>query len=87
MLPLKKNIQINFNLYLKKLEKEAGEMAQQLHALAALPEDLSPIPTTHMATHNCPHSSSRIQLLFLASTSTRHTYSTHTYAQTKYPYA
>ena len=30
----------------------AGEMAQQLRALAALPEDLSSIPRTHMAAHN-----------------------------------
>jgi hypothetical protein len=31
----------------------AGEMAQQLRALVALPEGLSSIPSTHMAAHNC----------------------------------
>jgi hypothetical protein len=31
---------------------EAGEMAQRLGALAALPEDLSSTPTTHMTAHN-----------------------------------
>ena len=31
----------------------AGEMAQQLGALAVLPEDLGSIPSTHMAAHNC----------------------------------
>jgi hypothetical protein len=31
----------------------AGEMAQQLKALAALPEDLGSIPSTHMTTYNC----------------------------------
>jgi hypothetical protein len=31
----------------------AGEMAQQLRALAALAEDLGSIPSTHTAAHNC----------------------------------
>jgi hypothetical protein len=31
----------------------AEEMAQQLRALAALPEDLGSIPSTHMVAHNC----------------------------------
>jgi hypothetical protein len=31
----------------------AGEMAHQLGALAALPEDQASIPSTHMAAHNC----------------------------------
>ena len=31
----------------------AGEMAQWLRALAALPEDLGSNPSTHMAAHNC----------------------------------
>ena len=29
-----------------------GEMAQQLRALAVLPEDLSSIPSNHMVAHN-----------------------------------
>lgn len=28
-------------------------MAQQLRALAALPEDPGSVPSTHMAAHNC----------------------------------
>ena len=31
----------------------AGEMAQQLKALAALLEDLGSIPSIHMVAHNC----------------------------------
>jgi hypothetical protein len=31
----------------------AEEMAQQLRALAGLPEDLASIPNTHMAAHDC----------------------------------
>ena len=31
----------------------AGEMVQQLRALAVLPEDLGSIPNTHTANHNC----------------------------------
>jgi hypothetical protein len=31
----------------------AGEMAQRLKALAALPEDPGSIPSTHMVAHNC----------------------------------
>ena len=31
----------------------AGEVAQWLRALAALPEDQGSIPNTHMAVHNC----------------------------------
>ena len=31
----------------------AGEMAQWLRALDALPEDPGSIPSTHMAVHNC----------------------------------
>jgi hypothetical protein len=37
---------INFN-------PRAREMAQRLRALAAFAEDLSTIPSTHMAAHNC----------------------------------
>jgi hypothetical protein len=32
---------------------EAGEMAQWLRALAALPEDPGSIPSTHMTAHTC----------------------------------
>jgi hypothetical protein len=39
-----------FNL--KKKNLGAGEMAQQLKALTALPEVLSSIPSTHMVAHN-----------------------------------
>jgi len=41
----------------KGKEKEvagAGEMAQSLRALAAPPEDLDSISSTHMAAYNCP---------------------------------
>jgi hypothetical protein len=31
----------------------AGEMAQQIRALAALPEDPGLIPNIHVTTHNC----------------------------------
>ena len=31
----------------------AGEMAQWLRALTALPKDPGSIPSTHMTTHNC----------------------------------
>jgi hypothetical protein len=31
---------------------EAGEMAQQLRALAALSDDLGSIPSTHVTAHN-----------------------------------
>jgi len=37
---------------LRKAIKGAGEMAQQLRALTALPEDLSSIPSNHMVAHN-----------------------------------
>lgn len=37
----------------RKSEARAGEMALQLRALAALPDDPDPIPSTHMAGHNC----------------------------------
>jgi hypothetical protein len=40
-----------------KKKCRAGGMAQQLRALAALPEDLVSIPNTHMAAHNCNSSS------------------------------
>jgi len=37
----------------KCTKKQAGEMAQQLRALVALPEDQGSIPSTHRAAHNC----------------------------------
>ena len=36
----------------KKWSCQAGEMAQRLRALAALPEVLSSIPSNHMVAHN-----------------------------------
>lgn len=39
--------------YLKN-NTRAGEMGQQLRALAALIEDTGLIPRTSMAAHNCP---------------------------------
>jgi hypothetical protein len=38
--------------HLKKQKHQAGEVAQQLRALIALPEDLSSIPSNHMVVHN-----------------------------------
>ena len=38
---------------LKTLLPGAGEMAQRLRALTALPEDLGSILRTHMAAHDC----------------------------------
>jgi hypothetical protein len=37
---------------IKELEPRAGEMAQRLRALTALPEVLSLIPSNHMVAHN-----------------------------------
>jgi hypothetical protein len=39
-------------LQYKKTHGGAGEMAQQLRALTALPEVLSSIPSNHMVAHN-----------------------------------
>jgi hypothetical protein len=36
----------------KNQEVEAGEIAQRLRALAALPKDLSSIPSNHTEAHN-----------------------------------
>ena len=52
------SIQNTISMYLKSLIR-ASEMAQWLGALAALPEVLSSIPSTHIATHSC------LQLQFL----------------------
>jgi hypothetical protein len=41
-----------FALGLKTLFEGAGEMAQQLRALTALPEVLSSNPSNHMVVHN-----------------------------------
>jgi hypothetical protein len=38
--------------HLKKTKGGAGEMAQRLRALTALPEVLSSIPSNHMVAHN-----------------------------------
>jgi hypothetical protein len=40
------------NLYIKIQISQAGEMAQWLRALTALPEILSLIPKIHMVAHN-----------------------------------
>jgi hypothetical protein len=40
--------------YSSKQGSWAGEMAQQLRALTALPEVLSSIPSNHMVAHNHP---------------------------------
>jgi hypothetical protein len=37
---------------LLKIDKRAGEMAQQLRALTALPKVLSSNPSNHMVAHN-----------------------------------
>jgi hypothetical protein len=72
-------------------------MAQQLGALAAFPEDLGSIPSTHMAAHNCNSSSRGFDALFWpmkalrASDARTHTYThththTHTEMQAKHQY-
>ena len=38
--------------HVKMSSIRAGEMAQQLRALAALPEDPDPIPSTHVVANN-----------------------------------
>jgi hypothetical protein len=44
---------ISYGIVLQsKLRRGAGEMAQQLRALTALPEVLSSIPSNHMVAHN-----------------------------------
>jgi hypothetical protein len=37
----------------KKRNLRAGEIAQKLRALTALPEDPGSVPSTHIAAHNC----------------------------------
>lgn len=37
----------------KKGISRAGEMAQRLRALVALPEDQGSIPSTYVTAHNC----------------------------------
>ena len=39
---------------IKTVEKGAGEMAQQVRALTALPKVLSSNPRNHMVAHNHP---------------------------------
>jgi hypothetical protein len=46
------NLVIIRNLSLRNHNSEAGEMAQRLRALTALPEVLSSIPSNHMVAHN-----------------------------------
>lgn len=64
-------------LVLKVFMNRAGEMAQQLRAQAALPEDWGAVPSPHMASYN--HLSLQFQgssAPFLASSS--HAYTWHT---------
>jgi hypothetical protein len=42
----------DMNLRIKKNKNRAGEMAQQLRALTAIPEVLSLIPSNHMVAHS-----------------------------------
>jgi hypothetical protein len=42
----------HFCLFKEPIYPRAGEMAQQLRALIALPEVLSSIPSNHMMAHN-----------------------------------
>ena len=53
-------------------KQTVGEMAQQLGALAALPEVPGSIPSTPMAAHNC---------LWLLFQEVQHPYNRHTYRQ------
>jgi hypothetical protein len=46
-----KKVKIGYSA-LEKMIKRAGEMAQCLRALTALPEVLSSIPSNHMVAHN-----------------------------------
>ena len=62
----------------------AGEMAQQLRALAAFPKDLGSIPSTNMAV--CNFNSIGFNTLLSASLGTRYIHGTLTCMQTKYPY-
>jgi hypothetical protein len=48
----RENVQINYKMLQKEQKRRAGEMAQQLRALNAFPEDLSSIPSNHMVAHN-----------------------------------
>jgi hypothetical protein len=43
---------VNTAAYIRKKKARAGEIAQQLRALTALPEVLSSIPSNHMVAHN-----------------------------------
>jgi hypothetical protein len=47
--------------HLKTPVTEAGEMAQQLRALTALPDELSSIPSTHMAAQSSLRLQSHVQ--------------------------
>jgi hypothetical protein len=42
----------NISVFLKETKIRAGDMAQRLRALTALPEVLSSIPSNHMVAHN-----------------------------------
>jgi hypothetical protein len=51
-MPREENCVDVVQLHVQKYKARAGEMAQQLRALSALPEVLSSIPSNHMLAHN-----------------------------------
>jgi hypothetical protein len=51
---LARGVILRFTLKLKELGTGAGEMAQRLRALTALPKVLSSNPSNHMVAHNHP---------------------------------
>ena len=64
----------------------AEAMAQQLRALAALLEDLSSIPSTHMVTHSHLNSCSKALDAFSRLPQAPHIHNAQTLVQTKHPY-
>lgn len=83
---------MNQVLCTKKAQKEAGERAQLLRTLAAVPEDLGSVCSTHVTVYDLYNEGSGASLcscygasnaLLLTSMGMRQTHSTH---MTKYPY-
>jgi hypothetical protein len=54
MIPDIYTYKIGINQYIIKKFLGAGEVAQQVRALTALPKVLSSIPSNHMVAHNHP---------------------------------
>ena len=52
----KQNLESGKTDGIRNSHARAGEMAQRLRALNALPKDPDPIPSTHMVAHNPPSS-------------------------------